>query len=162
MVLIKCKYQFSLWYDSLVAGTILESGSVVEALVLDVAKADKLVELTLKPEFINRSKESSTSHTNKKVGIFFLLLTSYVCLHAYISHFGPTWQRKSWVNFLIHIICCRAMEPSLWNLSHCIVSFFSLINIPFFFLSEGKTVWIIFCCYDVMFKVSIMGIQFCL
>ncbi|KAL2664253.1 hypothetical protein GLYMA_02G168900v4 [Glycine max] len=48
------------------AGTILESGSVVEALVLDVAKADKLVELTLKPEFINRSKESSTSHTNKK------------------------------------------------------------------------------------------------
>ncbi|KAL5124082.1 rRNA biogenesis protein RRP5 [Glycine soja] len=53
--------------DVFVAGTILESGSVVEALVLDVAKADKLVELTLKPEFINRSKESSTSHTNKKV-----------------------------------------------------------------------------------------------
>ncbi|KAL2998416.1 hypothetical protein AAZX31_09G097500 [Glycine max] len=48
------------------AGTILESGSIVEALVLDVGKADKLVELTLKPEFINRSKESSISRTNKK------------------------------------------------------------------------------------------------
>ncbi|KAK7392757.1 hypothetical protein VNO78_21204 [Psophocarpus tetragonolobus] len=48
------------------AGTILESGSVVEALVLDVAKAEGLVELTLKPEFINRSKESSISHSNKK------------------------------------------------------------------------------------------------
>ncbi|TKY53223.1 RRP5-like protein [Spatholobus suberectus] len=48
------------------AGTILESGSVVEALVLDVAKAERLVDLTLKPEFINRSKESSISRTNKK------------------------------------------------------------------------------------------------
>lgn len=48
------------------AGTSLESGSVVEALVLDVAKAERLVDLTLKPEFINRSKESSISHSNKK------------------------------------------------------------------------------------------------
>ncbi|RDY08514.1 rRNA biogenesis protein RRP5, partial [Mucuna pruriens] len=44
-----------------------DSGSVVEALVLDVAKAERLVDLTLKPEFINRSKESSISGTNKKV-----------------------------------------------------------------------------------------------
>ncbi|XP_057422928.1 rRNA biogenesis protein RRP5 [Lotus japonicus] len=47
-------------------GTIVEKGSVVEALVLDVAKAERLVDLTLKPEFINRSKESSISHTKKK------------------------------------------------------------------------------------------------
>ncbi|CAJ1967373.1 unnamed protein product [Sphenostylis stenocarpa] len=49
------------------AGTILECGSVVEALVLDVAKAERLVDLTLKPEFLNRSKESSISRTSKKV-----------------------------------------------------------------------------------------------
>ncbi|XP_020233818.1 rRNA biogenesis protein RRP5 [Cajanus cajan] len=48
------------------AGASLEAGSVVEALVLDVAKAERLVDLTLKPEFINKSKESSISHTNKK------------------------------------------------------------------------------------------------
>ncbi|WJX11337.1 hypothetical protein P8452_01962 [Trifolium repens] len=48
-------------------GTVLEKGSVVEAFVLDVAKAEKLVDLTLKPEFMNISREkSSTSHTKKK------------------------------------------------------------------------------------------------
>ncbi|KAK7278792.1 hypothetical protein RJT34_23828 [Clitoria ternatea] len=48
------------------AGTNLEKGSVVEALVLDVAMAERLVDLTLKPELINRSKESSMSLTSKK------------------------------------------------------------------------------------------------
>ncbi|XP_061360719.1 rRNA biogenesis protein RRP5 isoform X2 [Gastrolobium bilobum] len=49
------------------AGAIVERGSMVEALVLDVAKAERLVDLTLKPEFINRTKErSAISHTNKK------------------------------------------------------------------------------------------------
>jgi len=52
-----------------VAGTVLEGGSVVEALVLDVAKAERLVDLTLKPEFFNRSQESSISRINKKVNI---------------------------------------------------------------------------------------------
>ena len=72
------------------AGTILESGSIVEALVLDVGKADKLVELTLKPEFINRSKESSISRTNKKVGIFFsapCLFRLSSCIYiTFLSH----------------------------------------------------------------------------
>jgi hypothetical protein len=50
----------------------LEKGSVVEAFVLDVAKAEKLVDLTLKPEFMNISREkSSTSHTKKKVELLF-------------------------------------------------------------------------------------------
>ncbi|XP_014514109.1 rRNA biogenesis protein RRP5 [Vigna radiata var. radiata] len=48
------------------AGTILESGSEVEALVVDVAKAERLVDLTLKPEFLNSYKESSISRTDKK------------------------------------------------------------------------------------------------
>lgn len=48
-------------------GTVVEKGSAVEAFVLDVAKAERLVDLTLKPEFINISKErSSISHTKKK------------------------------------------------------------------------------------------------
>ncbi|KAF7804182.1 rRNA biogenesis protein RRP5 [Senna tora] len=49
------------------AGTTLERGSVVKALVLDVAKAEHLVDLSLRPEFINGSEEGgSTSHANKK------------------------------------------------------------------------------------------------
>ncbi|KAL2326887.1 hypothetical protein Fmac_020314 [Flemingia macrophylla] len=48
------------------AGASLEAGSVVEALVLDVAKTERLVDLSLKPEFINKSKESSITHINKK------------------------------------------------------------------------------------------------
>ncbi|KAK7345187.1 hypothetical protein VNO77_15745 [Canavalia gladiata] len=49
------------------AGTIVERGSVVEALVLDIAKAERLVDLTLKPEFIDRYQErSSISHSKKK------------------------------------------------------------------------------------------------
>ncbi|XP_004514152.1 rRNA biogenesis protein RRP5 [Cicer arietinum] len=48
-------------------GTVVEKGSVVEAFVLDVARAERLVDLTLKPEFINRSGErSSITHTKKK------------------------------------------------------------------------------------------------
>ncbi|PNY04593.1 protein RRP5, partial [Trifolium pratense] len=48
-------------------GTVLEKGSVVEAFVLDVAKTEKLVDLSLKPEFMNISREkSSTRHTKKK------------------------------------------------------------------------------------------------
>ncbi|OIV89511.1 hypothetical protein TanjilG_20430 [Lupinus angustifolius] len=49
------------------AGTTVEKGSVVEALVLDIVKAEPLVDLTLKPDFFKRSKErSSTSQTSKK------------------------------------------------------------------------------------------------
>jgi len=56
----------------------VEKGSAVEAFVLDVAKAERLVDLTLKPEFINISKErSSISHTKKKV-----------------QHLFPAWQIK--------------------------------------------------------------------
>lgn len=55
----------------------MEKGSAVEAFVLDVAKAERLVDLTLKPEFINISKKSSISHTKKKV-----------------EHLFPAWQIK--------------------------------------------------------------------
>ncbi|KAK4392383.1 rRNA biogenesis protein RRP5 [Sesamum angolense] len=49
------------------AGTNVESNSVVRAAVLDVSKIERLVDLSLKPEFINRSKEeSSTVQTPKK------------------------------------------------------------------------------------------------
>ena len=76
------------------AGTSLEIGSVVEALVLDVAKAERLVDLTLKPEFINRSKErSSISHSSKKVEHFFVPF----------SHLCSTLHRKSLGKILMHI-----------------------------------------------------------
>lgn len=50
------------------AETTLENNSVVRAAVLDVSKIERLVDLSLKPEFINRKKEeSSTGKTLKKV-----------------------------------------------------------------------------------------------
>ncbi|KAK4432202.1 rRNA biogenesis protein RRP5 [Sesamum alatum] len=49
------------------AGTNVESNSVVRAAVLDVSKIERLVDLSLKQEFVNRSKEeSSTLQTPKK------------------------------------------------------------------------------------------------
>lgn len=51
-----------------VAGTIVETGSIIQAVVLDVAKAEHLVDLSLKPEFVNNLKqESSKSQTRTKV-----------------------------------------------------------------------------------------------
>lgn len=49
------------------AGTIVETGSIIQAVVLDVAKAEHLVDLSLKPEFVNNLKqESSKSQTRTK------------------------------------------------------------------------------------------------
>ncbi|KAE9590105.1 putative ribosomal protein S1 [Lupinus albus] len=48
------------------AGTTVEKGSVVEALVLDIVKAEPLVDLTLKPDFLNRCKERSSKSQSKK------------------------------------------------------------------------------------------------
>ena len=129
------------------AGTVLESGSVVEALVLDVAKAERLVDLTLKPEFFNSSQESSISRTNKKVSI--LSCPSPIsCLLSHIHTLVPRGREKTLVNFLIQVICGQAMEPSLCNyylkleISGYTISFFSPLNIPF--LNERKIVWIFF------------------
>ncbi|GKV41870.1 hypothetical protein SLEP1_g49347 [Rubroshorea leprosula] len=48
-------------------GTTLETGSVIQAAVLDVSKSERLVDLSLKPEFVDKSKEkSSKSKTHKK------------------------------------------------------------------------------------------------
>ncbi|CAA0842788.1 Unknown protein [Striga hermonthica] len=49
------------------AGTTMERNSVVKAAVLDVSKIERLVDLSLKPEFISRAKEeNSNSETLKK------------------------------------------------------------------------------------------------
>ncbi|XP_021893902.1 rRNA biogenesis protein RRP5 isoform X2 [Carica papaya] len=54
-------------HNQLPPGNILEPGSVVEAVVLDVGKTECLVELSLKPEFINKSeKEKSRKEAKKK------------------------------------------------------------------------------------------------
>ncbi|KAJ0089046.1 hypothetical protein Patl1_32885 [Pistacia atlantica] len=48
-------------------GAIVEEGSVILAAVLDVAKTERLVDLSLKTEFIDRAREqSSSSQTHKK------------------------------------------------------------------------------------------------
>lgn len=47
---------------------MLERGSIIRASVLDVSKIERLVDLSLKLEFVDRSKgERSTVLTHKKV-----------------------------------------------------------------------------------------------
>ncbi|KAG8367979.1 hypothetical protein BUALT_Bualt16G0128900 [Buddleja alternifolia] len=49
------------------AGITVENNTVIRAAVLDVSKIERLVDLSLKPDFTNRSKEDSfTSQTPKK------------------------------------------------------------------------------------------------
>lgn len=49
-----------------------ESGCIIRAAVLDVAKTERLVDLSLKPELLDRPRvETSTNNTGKKVEIFF-------------------------------------------------------------------------------------------
>ncbi|KAG8646904.1 rRNA biogenesis protein RRP5 isoform X3 [Manihot esculenta] len=48
-------------------GTTLETGCTVRAAVLDVAKTERLVDLSLKPEFLDKSRdENSNGQTHKK------------------------------------------------------------------------------------------------
>lgn len=47
-------------------GHTVESGSIVQAVVLDVAKMERLVDLSLKAEFVNRFKEDSSNIKSKK------------------------------------------------------------------------------------------------
>ncbi|CAB4317299.1 unnamed protein product [Prunus armeniaca] len=47
-------------------GTNVETGSIIQAVVLDIANAEHLVDLSLKQEFNNKLKESSNSQSHKK------------------------------------------------------------------------------------------------
>lgn len=49
-----------------VGGSTVEIGSVIRAVVLDVAKAERLVDLSLRPELIDKSKEQSSSKNSQK------------------------------------------------------------------------------------------------
>lgn len=49
-------------------GITAECGTTVRAAVLDISKSEWLLDLSLKPEFVERSKqEGSNVHTLKKV-----------------------------------------------------------------------------------------------
>lgn len=48
-------------------GSNVDIGSSVKATILDVSKMDRLVDLSLKPELVNRSMETSSSKTPKKM-----------------------------------------------------------------------------------------------
>lgn len=65
----------SLFYDTnslltlpfSVGGINVESGTTVQATVLDVSRLDHLVELSLKSEFVNRPKDEGSDKSPKKV-----------------------------------------------------------------------------------------------
>lgn len=53
-------------------GISLKTGSTIQAAVLDVAKIERLVELSVKPAFVDKLREKTSSmETNKKVGLRF-------------------------------------------------------------------------------------------
>lgn len=59
---------------------MLDNGSSVKAMVLDVSKEERLVDLSLRPELIKESKEgSSQKHASKKVEslYYFTLYIAY-------------------------------------------------------------------------------------
>lgn len=76
-----------------VAGTSLEKNSLIQARVLDVSKIDQLVDLSLKPEFINKSNEDGSKlQTHKKV-----CLEIIVCVEigSFIIPFLCNWEFSS-------------------------------------------------------------------
>lgn len=48
-------------------GATLEHGSVVHAVVLDLSRAERLVDLSLRPELINNSTKEVSNSQSKKV-----------------------------------------------------------------------------------------------
>lgn len=52
----------------------MEIGSIVKAVVLDISKMERLVDVSLKPDFVNRLKESTSSLKSQKK-VFSKLLT---------------------------------------------------------------------------------------
>lgn len=82
-----------------VGGAIAEIGSCVRAIVLDVAKAEHLVDLSLKPEFFDDYRgESSKSQSHKKVKFYALYL-------------GALYHFSVWcgIGVILHydgLICC--------------------------------------------------------
>ena len=102
-------------YNSSVAGTVVERGSVVEAVVLDVAKAERLVDLSLRPEIINRVKEGSAiSHTNKKVGLIFCLS---ICIFVSLLSYGQGWSISKSVlwNYIFKLGSCNCRNCLIFN-----------------------------------------------
>lgn len=58
------------------AGTTVENNSTIRALVIDVSKIERLVDLTLKPEFLDIPKEESSIMKTVKVSILLLRVPS--------------------------------------------------------------------------------------
>jgi len=60
-----------------------------------------------------------------------LHLTRFLSTCTY-SHFCSKAQRNTWVNFLIQVICCHAMEPflivTIWKWKYLVTLFFLLCN----------------------------------
>lgn len=54
-------------------GQSAETGSIVKAVVLDVAKMERLVELSLKPDFVNRLEPGTSSIKSQKKVISILV-----------------------------------------------------------------------------------------
>lgn len=50
-------------------GATLEHGSVVHAVVLDISRTERLVDLSLRPDLINNSTKEVSNSQSKKVGL---------------------------------------------------------------------------------------------
>lgn len=90
----------------------MEKGSVVRAFILDLAKSEGLVDLSLKPEFISSAKvEGSKSLSSKKVSLtmlhyLYVIIEKYSirCLSFDVDSRG-TGENKYMPHFLVLTVC---------------------------------------------------------
>lgn len=58
-----------MFFYFVVGGATLVPGSVVNAVVLDLSRAERLVDLSLKPELINNLNKEVSNSQSKKVSL---------------------------------------------------------------------------------------------
>lgn len=79
---------YTLCFLFVVGGTSLENGSVVQALVLDISRAERLVDLSLRPELINSSAKEVSNSQSKKVS--FHKIYSGPSFALFVFSFSPS------------------------------------------------------------------------
>lgn len=65
-----------------VSGIPVETGSSIRTAVLDVSKIERLVDLSLKPAFVNKSKKETTNSQAQKVILEFAISLFCCTIHS--------------------------------------------------------------------------------
>lgn len=116
-------------------GISLKTGSTIQAAVLDVAKIERLVELSVKPAFVDKLREETSSmETNKKVGLRFGFYFHFRILFAGCSlAFCLPLPQSSYCLLSPYTFVCGEGFWKTWHLVLC-----SLFHTPF--AGQGLTI----------------------